>query len=69
MTIEKCSICGEEYYGWGNNAFPVTEGRCCDKCNDEFVIPVRIEQMSIEKTKSLLRVSKIIKGLKKVVKL
>ena len=28
-----CSICGEEYRGWGNNARPINEGRCCDECN------------------------------------
>lgn len=47
----KCCICGNEIpvtsYGWseGNNAQPVKDGRCCDKCNDEVVMPARIAMM------------------------
>ena len=52
-----CSICDEEIKGqvvthpdgsksvpWegGNNAYPINEGRCCDKCNMEVVIPARL---------------------------
>ena len=29
-----CSICGCEYKGFGNNAQPINDGRCCDSCND-----------------------------------
>ena len=36
-----CSICGEEYIGYGNNAQPVNDGRCCDECNRRTVIPIR----------------------------
>lgn len=48
----KCSICekeiekkyrnGKMYWDSGNNAEPVNSGRCCDKCNNEVVIPTRI---------------------------
>ena len=41
-----CSICGKEYTGWGNNAWPVNEGRCCDACNWNYVIPARLTEMS-----------------------
>ena len=37
----KCVICKKEYYGYGHNAAPVEDGKCCDKCN-EFVIEQRI---------------------------
>lgn len=37
-----CSICGKTYKGMGNNAFPFNMGRCCNKCNDNVVIPLRI---------------------------
>ena len=37
-----CSICKKEYFGWGNNAQPVNDGRCCDNCNTEKVIPARL---------------------------
>ena len=44
IEIEKktCIICGEEYEGYGNNALPIKEGRCCDNCNVKKVIPIRI---------------------------
>ena len=37
-----CSICKKEYFGWGNNAQPVNDGRCCDDCNTTAVIPARL---------------------------
>jgi hypothetical protein len=32
--------------GWdnGNNAQPVNDGRCCDECNMDVVIPARLQQ-------------------------
>ena len=43
LNAEKtCSICREKYTGWGNNAWPVTDGRCCDACNRDYVIPARL---------------------------
>ena len=44
--VKVCSICGEEYFGYGNNAEPVNSGRCCDNCNDTVVIPVRLKNLS-----------------------
>ena len=38
----KCSICGDRYQGFGNNAKPVNEGRCCDTCNFTQVVPMRL---------------------------
>jgi len=40
-----CSICKTECVGWGNNAWPVNDGRCCNECNDNVVIPARIANM------------------------
>lgn len=47
MKNEKqiCVICKKEFTGWSNNAEPVAEGECCSKCNEELVIPARIEEM------------------------
>ena len=28
-----CSICGRVSVGFGNNAQPINNGRCCDECN------------------------------------
>ena len=43
FALETCSICGKKYKGYGNNARPVNDGRCCDDCNFKIVIPKRIE--------------------------
>jgi hypothetical protein len=40
--IYECSICGDEQFGYGNNAWPLNDGRCCDNCNAGAVIPTRI---------------------------
>jgi len=37
-----CCICGNVYTGYGNNAEPVMEGRCCNDCNISKVLPVRM---------------------------
>ena len=43
----KCSICKHNDIGkYGNNAEPINDGRCCDWCNNEFVIPKRIREMN-----------------------
>lgn len=44
----KCCLCGREIEGYGNNAEPVKDGRCCDDCNDNVVLPVRIGWIKIE---------------------
>ena len=36
-----CCLCGDEIKGYGNNAEPLAEGRCCDRCNDN-VLTFRI---------------------------
>jgi hypothetical protein len=43
-----CSICGEPNEPWpngggfGNNAEPINEARCCSWCNGTWVLPARI---------------------------
>lgn len=42
----KCCICFKEFEGYGNNPEPVlSKGKCCDKCNQMYVIPARISLM------------------------
>ena len=41
-----CSICWSEYTGWGNNAWPINEGRCCDGCNG-LVLLERLARMNL----------------------
>lgn len=40
----KCSICGKPFDGFGNNPEPVKpyRDRCCDDCNTDVVLPLRI---------------------------
>ena len=46
--ILNCSICGNEIgtdtNGWseGNNAEPISDGRCCHLCDCMIVIPIRL---------------------------
>lgn len=40
-----CSICGLSYTHWGNNAYPVNDGRCCDNCNSTVVVPARLNRI------------------------
>ena len=35
---EKCCLCSEKYVHWGNNALPLKDGRCCDKCNEKVIL-------------------------------
>jgi len=38
-----CCICGKEYEGFGNNPAPYkNKGRCCDKCDRDYVLPSRM---------------------------
>tara|TARA_X000001382_G_C3108373_1_gene159031 strand:+ start:425 stop:631 length:207 start_codon:yes stop_codon:yes gene_type:complete len=39
--FKECSLCSNSYEGYGNNAYPY-DGRCCDACNQNMVIPSRI---------------------------
>jgi hypothetical protein len=39
-----CSICNDTYKGFGNNAWPINNGRCCAWCDNNVVTPVRIKQ-------------------------
>ena len=38
----KCCFCKKDAGQYGNNAEPVMKGRCCNKCNDGIVIPIRL---------------------------
>ena len=56
MTKDKgqliCCICNKPIpvkgtWNLGNNAEPVANGRCCDDCNNNVVIPARVKEMYI----------------------
>lgn len=46
--MKTCSICKKEFKGFGNNPEPILtyEKRCCDQCNQDVVVPVRILGMT-----------------------
>jgi hypothetical protein len=48
MAKTKCSICKGQYHGYGNNAQPVNNGRCCGDCNAMVVIPARMKALGIQ---------------------
>src|SRR5262245_30035657 len=37
--VQACLICGGAIVGFGNDAWPMNDDRCCDQCNAERVIP------------------------------
>jgi probable addiction module antidote protein len=43
--MQICSICQREFSEFGNSADPVNDGRCCDRCDSEVVIPARMRRM------------------------
>jgi hypothetical protein len=44
--VEVCSVCGGAIVGFGNDAQPIKDGRCCDRCHAERVIPERAAMTS-----------------------
>lgn len=40
-----CGICYGNYEGMGNDAMPVIDGRCCDKCNNSVVLSARLKNL------------------------
>jgi hypothetical protein len=45
-----CCLCSKPYTGYGNNAQPLSDGRCCDDCNRSKVVPLRFLDVSVEST-------------------
>ena len=43
--VKACSICGGAIVGFGNDAQPISDGRCCDRCHAERVVPERVRRM------------------------
>lgn len=49
--MNKCSICGAKYVGFGHNAQPINNKRCCDVCNEIKVIPARLARIAEQENK------------------
>jgi len=42
--MKTCSICQRDFTEYGNNAWPVNEGTCCNECDWLVVIPARLHR-------------------------
>ena len=49
--VEVCSICTGAIVGFGNDAQPINDGRCCDRCNLERVLPEKVRRMQARDAK------------------
>lgn len=62
----KCCFCEKMVKGLGNNALPIKNDRCCDKCNTEFVVPIRILRVTNSPIlKSLRQADRLAEKLRK----
>lgn len=44
-----CVICMVQFDGYGHTTEPIRRGRCCNRCNDQVIIPARIRAMRKER--------------------
>jgi hypothetical protein len=49
--VQVCSICNGAIVGFGNDAQPMNDGPCCDRCHAERVIPERVRRILESDTK------------------
>jgi hypothetical protein len=52
MENKQCSICLRHFTEFGNSAWPINNGRCCNVCNDNVVIPARIRMQRRKETEA-----------------
>lgn len=52
--MSKCSICKKIIEGNGNNPSPFGGEVCCDECNKQYVVPLRIYQITKEPKNAVL---------------
>ena len=38
QELNDCVLCEAEIIGYGNNAEPLAEGRCCDECDAKVIL-------------------------------
>ena len=45
-----CVLCGKKFIEYGNDPWPLADkGQCCNRCNEDLVIPARIIQFYSKK--------------------
>lgn len=50
----KCSICGKEIIGDEHNAMPVISDVCCETCNNNVVLPIRVYELGTNQKEGLV---------------
>ena len=63
---KRCCLCGQVYEGFGNNAWPLADGECCDSCNDGLVVPERFKRLDGARTDRASRQGPIFKKLEAI---
>jgi len=53
VKTTKCCMCKRVEAGFGHNAQPASEGRCCTECNWTIVIPLRVMMRDAERDPEL----------------
>ena len=51
---EQCVLCEKNITGWGHNARPIVDGKCCDDCNVQVLVE-RTKAMGMKMDKELLK--------------
>ena len=54
MNTFNCLICEKKFIGNMNNSDPFIGGRCCDVCNEKFIIPLRVHEATENKKTAIL---------------
>ena len=45
--LEQCVICNDNLLDMGHNPYPLFDtGRCCEYCNEVYVVPARIADLN-----------------------
>ena len=66
-----CDICTSDIdvqangYKGGHNAFPISNGRCCTKCNDTEVVPMRMAFIQSDRPMPTTAIKDILKEQRK----
>jgi len=50
LKNQTCPICDKKFNGWGNNPAPLEiDGKVCDTCNMDIIVPVRMGNKNLTK--------------------
>ena len=61
-TNTKCVICQATYTGFGHDAHPIANGKCCDVCQDTKVLPLRYD-LFLSESPAVQMISRLVQDL------